>query len=163
MNGPSIRDLVYAIEQSTRCAVNPSVGLPVIPGGLSLPEDLRLFYEVCGGVELFRDEGYSMEIVPPGEFCRANPVIVGDPCEDDQSFDWFIVGRSGLQVVTVDLSAERLGRCYDSFWDRHGLVGECTVIAKDFSEFLVRYFESDGKYLYWLEPDFVNYGDAYDV
>ena len=26
--------------------------------------------------------------------------------------------------ITIDLAKERLGRCYDSFWDRYGVAGE---------------------------------------
>ena len=58
--------------------------------------------------------------------------------------------------------AHAQGKCYDSFWDRHGIAGECTVVAKNFTELLWQLFNSQGKSLFWLNSDFVYIGDAYD-
>ena len=64
--------------------------------------------------------------------------------------------------ITIDLSKERLGKCYDSFWDRHGVAGECAVVAKNFTELLWQLYINQGKSLFWLNSDFVYIGDAYD-
>lgn len=64
--------------------------------------------------------------------------------------------------ITIDLAEKRLGRCYDSFWDRHGVVGESTIVAKSFTELLSQLFGNQGKSLFWLNSDFVYIGDAYD-
>ena len=44
--------------------------------------------------------------------------------------------------ITIDLYKEKNGRCYDSFWDRHGVVGECSVIAISFTELIERLLEA---------------------
>ena len=50
----------------------------------------------------------------------------------------------------------------DSFWDRHGVVGEQPIIANSFTELLEQLYQSKGDYFYWLQEDFENIGDAYD-
>lgn len=73
------------------------------------------------------------------------------------------MARSGaVEAISVDCSPQRLGLCYDSFWDRHGVVGDCAVLARSFTELLQRLFEARGGYWYWLRDDAPNYGDAYD-
>ena len=47
-------------------------------------------------------------------------------------------------------------------FDRHGVVGECSVIAISFTELVERLFRSKGKSLYWLDDNFEYIGDAYD-
>lgn len=64
--------------------------------------------------------------------------------------------------ITIDLEKERLGRCYDSFWDRHGVVGECAVIAQTFTELVSQLYSNQGKSLFWLDDKFNYLGDAYD-
>jgi hypothetical protein len=92
---------------------------------------------------------------------RANPIIVEDDCPDDISYDWFILGQAGEQYITIDIAPERHGRCYDSFWDRHGLVGECSIVALSFADLLQRLWKGKGDYWYWLADDFKCIGDAY--
>ena len=61
------------------------------------------------------------------------------------------------------MGEKRIGRCYDSFWDRHGVVGECSVIARSFTELLWNFIYAQGDDIpYWLEENFNYIGDAYD-
>ena len=60
------------------------------------------------------------------------------------------------------MSKDRLGYCYDSFWDRYSVVGEQSIIAKSFTELLERIYASKGNMWYWMREDFSSYGDAYD-
>ena len=46
--------------------------------------------------------------------------------------------------ITIDLFKERLGKCYDSFWDRYGVVGEQPIIANSFTELLEQLFKGKG-------------------
>jgi hypothetical protein len=80
----------------------------------------------------------------------------------DISYDWFIIGKSSEQYITIDLNPDRLGRCYDSFWDRHGVPADCQIIAKSFTDLLQKLFDGNGDYWYWLKDDFTYIGDAYD-
>ena len=60
------------------------------------------------------------------------------------------------------MSKNRLGYCYDSFWDRYCVVGEQSIITKSFTELLERIYASKGNMWYWMREDFSSYGDAYD-
>lgn len=159
----NLSELLAEIDATPGCAVLPASGVPVVAEGHTLPPDLKRFYELCGGVDLFHDSEYATSIVPSQEFTAANPVIIGGQDESDISSSWYIVGSSGgTEYLTIDLSRERLGRCYDSFSDRHGVAGSCPIIATSFTDLLTRLFLNRGEYWYWLRDDFQPNGDAYD-
>src|SRR2546430_9638735 len=75
------------------CVVKPPSGIPAVQQFHLLSDDVRRFYELAGGMTLFTESGYSIEIVPPQNFVLANPVIVGDAESDDISISWYIVAR----------------------------------------------------------------------
>ncbi|MCM3749953.1 SMI1/KNR4 family protein [Paenibacillus pasadenensis] len=155
-------ELIQKISHSHDCTVFPPAGQP---SGMrhDIPGDLETFYKLCGGMLLFEGMDYSITIVPPDQFKTANLVILGEEIEDDRSSDWFVIATDGhSQYITFDLNSNRLGRCYDSFHDRHGIAGSTDVIAHSFTELLTRLFEYGGKYCYWLEDNFSYMGDAYD-
>lgn len=158
-----IKKILEKIKSYPGCEVHKPSGVPEINASHFLPEDLYNFYQLCGGIILFKGKNYSIKISAPQDLVLANPVIVGQLCEYDISSSWYIIGSdfTSNQYITVDLSEERLGRCYDSFWDRHGVVGSCPIIATSFEELLLNLVKSRGESLYWLEPDFVFLGDAY--
>jgi hypothetical protein len=159
----SVLNIIQKIKATPDCKVLPPNGIPHIEDNLQLPEDVRIFYESCGGIILFEHADYRTNIVPPQEFVLANPVIVGERCEEDISSNWYIVANDGKgEYLTIDLDPSRLGRCYDSFYDRHGVVGESQIIALSFTELLERLMRNKGQYWYWLENDFISLGDAYD-
>jgi hypothetical protein len=159
----SIESLVNKIKTLPDCVVYPPSGIPAVNKSHTLPDDVHKFYELCGGVLLYEKADYSILIVPPQDFLLANPIIVGELCEEDISSDWYICAtdRNG-EYITIDLNPKRLGRCYDSFYDRHGVVGECSIIATSFTDLLERFIENKGRYWYWLQKDFIPLGDAYD-
>lgn len=157
-----MKDIIAQIRANAECRVFDPTGLPVVHEPHLLPEDLRQFYMLCGGVALFETSEYTISIVAPNRFELANPVIVGKNVNDDLSSSWYIIADGGNEdYLTIDLSCERPGRCYDSFWDRHGVVGSCPIIATSFTDLLIRLYESQGQYWYWLRRDFVPLGDAY--
>jgi hypothetical protein len=153
---------IERIKNDKNCLVRESLSFPTLPPNLCLPKDLEFFYTHCGGILLFPASEYPMEIVDPAGFVRANPIIAGIAGEEDRSHDWFILGKCGTQYITIDLNSQRLGRCYDSFWETHGLVGETPVIASNFTSLLQSLYENKGDYWYWLQEDFQSLGDAYD-
>ena len=159
----SIKDVIDVIKKDPECVISAPSGLPMIDDVLQLPDDVRYFYENCGGIVLHPDSNYSFAIVGPKEFVRANPVIVGEVCSEDISSMWYIVCRDrNNNFLTIDLSKKRNGKCYDSFWDRHGIVGECAVIANNFTELVYQLYRHRGECLFWLEEQFTYLGDAYD-
>jgi hypothetical protein len=157
-----MKAILNNIGASNACRVHPVAGQPPI-GHYELPDDLKEFYSYCGGVDLFVDDPYALSIVTPCNFVRANPIIASVESEGDISFDWFIIAQGGEQYVTIDLNRNRLGRCYDSFWDRHAVRGTSSIVALSFSEFLQRSFEAGGGGWYWLSNSFQSHGDAYDL
>lgn len=112
---------------------------------------------------MYTDADYGVSIVPPAEFLPANLVVLGEQFDDDPSSAWFIIARTvDREYLSIDLSSQRNGRCYDSFHDMHGVVGSSTVIANTFLELFERLLDSRGRHWYWLQPEFASLGDAYD-
>jgi antitoxin YokJ len=103
-----------------------------------------------------------MSCAGEAELVLANPVIIGERV-DDISDSWYIVGRGGAgEFMSIDLHPDRVGTCYDSFREVHGVPGSCAVIALSFTDLLERLLAAHGGHWYWLEPDFAPLGDAYD-
>lgn len=142
----------------------PPSGMPNLEREHILPVDLREFYKSCGGVSLFKRQSYSYRILRPSEMVLANPILIGERAEYDITSSWYLLAKDhDNQFLTIDCSPTRLGRCYDSFIDRHGIVGGCPVVAISFSDLLERLFRTQGGYPYWLRDDFISLGDAYDL
>lgn len=165
-----IIQVLAQIQNSSDCLIYPSEGLPKIKSTLILPDDLQEFYQLCGGLSLFRSSSYTIDIVPPDRFLLANPVLftgIGEEdlfnSREDISWSWYIIGEGeNGQYITIDLAQERLGKCYDSFWERHAMPGYSQIVAKSFTELLSRLFENQGKHWYWILSNYGCYGDAYD-
>ena len=158
----TIKSLVDNVSKLSNCKIHPSCGLPRIEECHLIPDDIFEFYEICGGIDLFLDAEFSISIVCPDRFQLANPVIIGEKVEDDISSSWYIIAFDNSDYLTIDLNKERLERCYDSFWDSHGLIGECPIIAMSFTDLLTRLIINKGQRWYWLQDDFETLGDAYD-
>ncbi|WP_339075735.1 SMI1/KNR4 family protein [Bacillus velezensis] len=159
----SIHMLIKKIASTLDCRLLEVDGLPTIDEKHQLPRDVSEFYEQCGGAVLYENADYPIYIVSPHEFKLANPVIVGELCEEDISSKWYIVCTDGKgEYLTIDLNEDRKGKCYDSFFDRHGIVGETQVIATSFTDLIQRLLENKGRHWYWLRGEFISLGDAYD-
>jgi len=80
---------------------------------------------------------------------------------DDISWSWYVLAvGDNSQYITIDLSPERLGYCYDSYWELHPHDSE--IIATSFTDFLSRILANRGEYFYWLNPDFYpHFGSPY--
>lgn len=124
---------------------------------LFLPTDLKYFYSKYGGAELFTESNFRIRIVRPEEFHVTNRVIYGEFGEDaliapseDISWPWYVLAEyEGGNYISIDLSQERHGLCYDSGWVIHG--GNSYIVALSFTEFLMRVLSVQGETLYWSE------------
>jgi len=164
MSACEIDGLLQEIRSAPDCSVLPPSGRPLLPDGLNVPDDLAYFYERCGGVELFAHADFPIAIVAPDAVRSSNLVILGETDFGDRSDEWFIIAATpDGEYVSIDLNADRVGRCYDSFHEVHGLVGDSKVVATSFTDLLVRLVGNGGRHWYWVEPDFVDLGDAYDA
>ncbi|MCU0698197.1 MAG: SMI1/KNR4 family protein [Myxococcaceae bacterium] len=156
-----LQRVLHQIRQARDCKVAAPRGQPVLREGDRLPDDLAEFYRLAGGATLFEHSTYPIRVVGPEELVRANPEIVGSECPDDISDTWYIVARGGREeAITIDCHADRTGRCHDSFWDRHGVAGDCRIVALSFTELLQRLFDGGGGSWYWLGGGSPSYGDA---
>lgn len=158
-----IVDVVRQVSNTSDCRVYLPSGQPTVGSGHFMPDDLREFYDCCGGMILFESSDYPLFVVSPQDFLLANPVIIGEVYEEDITSFWYIVGSNGSgDHVTIDLSQERSGKCYDSFYERHGVVGSCPVIALSFTDLVSHTLNNMGRHWYWEQPGFDYLGDAYD-
>ena len=133
---------------------------------LTLPEDLRQFYEICGGLVLFEDAPFAWVIVGPHEVTPTNLEVIGEQVEDDITSSWYVIARlrgDSNALISIDLAANRLGWCYDSDVEVHGLVGNCAVLAHSFTELLEQLIKARGQYVFWEDSHFASKGDAYDA
>ncbi len=158
----SIQDLVDAARGRPDVVVDPPNGLPAVRGGEELPAELVEFYSLCGGMTLFAGTPDEVRIHGADAFLGANEEVVGAAYPDDISHTWYMLARSGLERASIDCSPVRAGRCYDSFWDCHGVAGSCSIIARSFAEFLELQLAVKEATVFWSEPGFLGFGDAYE-
>lgn len=168
-----IKKIINDIQNKSDCRVLPSITLS---GDIikALPDDIKEFYSLCGGVILFENAPYSVRIVPPNEFVLANPVILGEEIimdeiekgsyEDQISKDWYIIADLfNSDYIVIDMNEERKGRCYKAFWESYPDEGDTPIVALSFTELIEKLLENNGEYWFFLKNDFESYGDAYDL
>lgn len=159
----NIHEIIEMIRKDENCKVFQPNGIPELKNGDFLPAEIQQFYSMCGGIQFFKGAEYEFTVVSPKEVVPANPIIVGELCEEDISSQWYIICKDiEDNYITFDSSPERNGRCYDSFWDRHGVVGECSIVAFNFADLLINLYNCGGRELFWLSESFHYLGDAYD-
>jgi antitoxin YokJ len=159
----SLQDVVAQLIATPTCSLLPPAGSPTIPQGLELPSDLQAFYKAAGGARLFEGMDYAFSIAGPTELLATNSRVLGAKYDSDISDCWFTIANDDNgDYLSIDLNPQRLGRCYDSFHETHGVVGSTPVIALSFTDLLLRLLESRGNHPYWLSNGFVSLGDAYD-
>ncbi len=164
-----IENLVKQVKHLTNCVVFPPIGIPVLPEEYHLPNDLNHFYDLCGGMILFENTAFPTYVVSPQDLVVANPVIFSGvdnsdltATKGDLSWSWYLIGKGpNSQFITIDLAPERLGMCYDSFWDRHPR--DSDIIAHSFTELLSGLLKTRGEYYYWDALDFKSLGNPYTM
>ena len=157
-----VQRILKAISESKDCLLLKREHHVNVDVGYLLPDDLRYYLENYNSIIFWENSEYSVKIVGIEDFKKTNPVIIGEEVPDDISNNWFIIADDNPQFITIDLFKERLGKCYDSIWDRYGVVGEQPIIANSFTELLEQLFKGKGGYYYWLQDNFEYIGDAYD-
>jgi antitoxin YokJ len=160
-------ELLVRISATSGCLVHRAAGFPEVLPEYVIPNDLREFYGLCGGVALFLEADYLVTISAPHELVLSNPAIrrnrAIDIGEVDISDSWHVIGRSGEEeYFSIDLAPDRLGRCYDSLPEIHAVAGSSAIIATSFTDLLERFLANHGEHWYWEEPDWDSLGDAYD-
>lgn len=145
-------DLLQQISKNQSCKIIPK--LENYDCSIRLPDDLKTFYTYCNGIELFIDSDYVYKIVGIDEITRTDLNIVGELMNEGSSVYWYDIAHDNNgDFLSIDLSDEYFGRCYDSFYETYGLISDMPIIAQSFGELLLKLFESQGKYLYWQKED----------
>jgi hypothetical protein len=159
----SISQLLERISRTGGCSISAPEPAVVRPRGLAWPDDLAEFYGKCGGLSLFASSDYAVRILPPDLVVSANLTILGEEFPDDRSSEWVtIAALPNGDFISLDLDRDRLGHCYDSSHEVHGLIGSCAIVAGSFSQLLESLLDADGGHWFWLEKGFSSLGDAYD-
>jgi antitoxin YokJ len=171
MNMRILTELLDRIARDPDCVIVPAVGQPAVDTSHAMPEDVRMFYGLCGGLVIGRRSFYQARIVAPSEVLLASDIILGEFAAvarvdepEDPSWNWYIIAEvENSNHLSIDFGPTHKGRCYDSFWDIYGQVGNMPVIASSLTELLRRLYDHEGGHWYWLEPGFQALGDAYDA
>lgn len=159
-----IKKIVSKMESSNNFKVNKPCGLPNILEKHLLPDDVKTFYNLCGGVECYIESGgFPLVILPPKEIKLSNIVLLGNDHKDDISSSWYlIVDAYDGNYLSIDFDRKRVGKCYESFEYSHAVKDNCPIIARSFTELLINIFDYCGDYFFWKDNEkFSCYGDAY--
>jgi hypothetical protein len=129
-----------------------------------LPEDLKVFYRRYRTVKLFEGEfGARYRIVPISEIHPAHIDIYGPTSDEDAPESWLtICDVLDANYIAIDV-ASKDGEAYnyiDCFHETFAMPGECKVVARSFTELLMRALQGGGDSLYYLQPGFKRYGDG---
>ncbi|CAA0169998.1 SMI1/KNR4 family protein [Tenacibaculum maritimum] len=164
----SLKEILSIIDNDDSCNLIKSETKKDLPD--NLPKDLFEFYSNYDGIELFKGTSYEIDIVSFADFKVTNNVlfspddVIWEELEDDISQNWYLIAKAEQlsQYISIALSEEKKGECYDSFLETHANPDDSPIIAKSFTELLERLYSVQGKNWFWLEPDFESYGDAYE-
>lgn len=158
-----MKNLVTLIGNTPGCEIIAQKGSPPSASEINIPQDVLEFYKICGGARLFLRSDYPITILQSCEIKKSNEVILNEVIENDPSNNWYVIAKCGSgEYISIDFSIKGNGRCFDSFYETYGLIGEMKIVATSFSEFIARSIGTHGGRYYWLEDNFCGYGDAYD-
>lgn len=158
-----IEQILAEMKRNSNFEVKEPSGLPIISGNHEMPEDIKKFYSLCGGIECYIDDGgFPLEILEPTKVMLSNLVLLGQEYEEDISSSWYtIVNAEDGNYISIDFGSKRSGWCYESFEYSHAVKDNCPIIAKSFTELLLNIFRYTGDYFFWREEGAEDYGDAY--
>lgn len=164
----NITELIDLIKQDENCEIKPANKEIALPA--NIPNDLKEFYELTDGIKLFENEPYGItitgreEFIPTNKYLYPKDDVIWEELEGEVCNEWYLIAKVDemRQYISIDLTAERLGQCYDSFYEIHSLEGDSTIVAKNFTDLLTKLYQNKGQHWYWLQDDFEKLGDAYD-
>ncbi len=155
-----IVELIEVIRKAPGCTVHPPAGLPQIKPEHVLPDDLKTFYTLTGGMTIFNNSSTYVEISSPQKCLLSNLVIFEGILSDEDlysdmnhaSWSWYIAGKAqNAQWYSIDLHPDRLGICYNSFWDVHP--GNSEIIALSFTSLIADLLLNNAESDYWKSPE----------
>ena len=161
-----LKEIINQLKISPNFTVTEPCGYPDIQNGYILPDDIKEFYSICGGLICYTQHGgFPIEILHPSDVKLSNVVLLGKRYDEDISSSWYLIAdaKDG-NFISIDFDPARLGRCYESFEYSHAVANNCPVIALSFTELLNSIYKYTGDYFFWKDnPEFIRHGDAYDT
>jgi hypothetical protein len=162
-------ELLDELARRPDCVLAAAAGQPRLPAGENrLPSDLVRFYERCGGALIHTDPpDFGLQVRAPADLGLANDELVAGAFVEpgDISEHWYVIANgigSTIDLISIDLHPDRLGRCYDSFSEVHASPGDCAIVATSFTDLLRRALEAPRDAWWWTTVDFEDLGDAYE-
>jgi SMI1 / KNR4 family (SUKH-1) len=152
----SIHALVDIIQKDERCTLQPPCEIETLQAS-HLPADLKAFYALANGAELFTQSEYHWRIIPFDSLITYEQVF--DPFNCDGtiiSASWiiFLEEISHKTPYAIDLHEKRFGSCYQvSRYDYPD------ILALSFSEMVQMVLELQGNYPPWYANGYRYYGD----
>ena len=158
-----IERIIDLIRKDSNFEVKQPCGYPQVLKGHVLPDDLKEFYRLCGGIDFYIEYGgYPINILDPKDVRPANIALLGKNYDEDISSSWYLIADAlDGNYVSIDFGPFRLGRCYESFEYSHAVAGNCPIIALSFGELLENLLGYKEDYFFWKENKFTSLGDAY--
>ena len=131
--------------------------------GYKLPSDLKKFHKKYNTVKLFNDEfGGLYRFVSASEIHPTYEDIYGKDFDEQRPNAWFTVcDVQDGNYIAIDLESKN-GEEYnfiDCFHETFAQPGDSKIVAKSFTELLNLALHSNGN-LYYLQEDFISYGDG---
>ncbi len=151
-----IQKLVDIIQADSRCTLQPPCEAEALRAS-PLPDDLKAFYTLANGGELFAQTEYPWRIIPFESLLPHSQVF--DPFDCDGriiSDSWviFLEEPTHKTPYAIDLHEERFGSCYQvSRYDYPD------ILAQSFGEMLRMVLELQGSYPPWYANGYHYYGD----
>lgn len=160
-----LEEIIMQMKKNNNFEVKKPCGLPKTMKNHILPEDVKEFYSICGGIECYLEYGgFPLTILEPSKVKLANLIVLGEQYEEDISSSWYVIADAeDGNYISIDFNRDRLGRCYESFEYSHAVKNNCPIIAKSFTELLINIFKYSGDYFFWKDEKVTHYGDAYDA
>jgi hypothetical protein len=153
--------ILSELRARSDCTFQSATRLPDLPNGLTLPEDLKAFYQEFSEARLFGDPSDpEYTISKPEEFVQIGVAIMDELSSNPVQHSWYALAHvQDGNYIAIDCHPDRLGYCYDAFHETIDDLSYCTVIARSFTE-LMNAAISAGDSTWWLEEDFEGYGTA---
>lgn len=162
----NIKEIILEFKNHKNFEVKDTCGYPTLNNGHVLPDDMKEFYSICGGIICYIEAGgFPIEIFSPINVKQANLLLLGKEYEEDISSSWYLIADAeDGNYISIDCNSSRLGRCYESFEYSHAVAGNCPIIALSFTELLYNIFSYKGDYFFWKDnSNFIVHGDAYNA
>jgi hypothetical protein len=160
----NIERLINSISKNPNFEVRKPCGYPQVSSRYILPDDLKEFYRLCGGIYFYKEYGgFPINIFNPKEVRPSNLTLLGENYDEDISSSWYLIADAlDGNYISIDFNPSRLGKCYESFEYSHAMVDNCPIVALSFEQLLNSLLEYKGDYFFWKDNDkFVSLGDAY--